>query len=99
MMFHDVIDITLPDGTVVHANVPAYVGNAASVDASEQGAPYGDITTLRALIPPAYSDIRDQFHKVLWRGVSYAIPVPPLPRMKRGRVHHITVPMSLVTGV
>lgn len=95
MMFHDAITIVDAVDTVVYAYIPAYVGSAASAEAGRPEAPTADLVTLRALIPPAYAGlIVDDAHRVVWRGHTYTIPSPPLPRMKRGQVHHVTVPMS-----
>ena len=97
--FKDRIDIVRVDtGTVVYSALPAYVGNATSDALTVTTAPYADVTQLRALIPGYVTGVADQTHRIIWRGASYSIPVPILPRMRRGRVDHYTVAMVRVTA-
>ena len=100
MRFYDRVDIMAQDGkTVAHADVPAIVGTATSVEADALGAPYGSLTTLRALVPPEYEALVSVTNRVRWRGTVYSIPSAPVPRMRRDRVHHLTVPLELSAGV
>lgn len=98
IQMHDVIDILDVNGALVYKNVPCYVGQANAKSLANEESSYADVTTLRALIPPEYGDIKDQVHKVIWHGRRYVIPVPIVPRMRRGRVDHYTVALAVLTA-
>lgn len=99
MILRDRIDIVNTDGSVVRAGVPAYVGNATAMGIDTPRTPYGDITELRAIVGPELDGVvADQVHRIRWRGTLYTVPYPAVPRMRRGRLHHVSIPLSRITG-
>lgn len=52
---------------------------------------------LRAIVRTLPRDLTPTADAVFWRGTRYTLDGAPMPRMKRGRVHHYTIPLQRTT--
>lgn len=98
MMLNDVVNIVTKaaPGNVERALVPAHFGHTATLRTVDRGTIY--VERAQVVLGAGMVDQLDPaVHAIEHRGVVWTIDGQPLVRMVRGRVHHITVPLTRST--
>lgn len=93
--YHDTIVWTAQDGNV-RETIPATVYGTDAAAVNDEGYLRSRLA-VRAIIPRTPGTINAGTDRVRWRGMSLRLVGLPIPRMRRGTVHHYTLELEALT--
>lgn len=97
MMLHDRVNIVnkATPSIMVREDVPAQVGNTATSATVDKGVVY--IERAQVVLPGSAPFHPDE-HAIIHDGRTYTANGDVLRRYRRGKLHHITVPVQRITA-
>lgn len=97
LQLHDQVTITRAGGTEAEGTpVPAMVYFTTTALAAGTGSLYAT-EEARAIVTTLPWSVSPSNTSVYWQGRRYTLSGPPMPRMRRGRLHHYTLPLQRTT--